>query len=364
MIPRSFLIAAIIAGAAVAYMAGSPVKTARTGDDVAAAPPPPTANAEKERPRVQIRPSHAADHTDHVTVQGRTEPWRAVVVKAKIGGRVAAIPVTKGQAVTQGTLLVKLDDEDRPARLQSARAAVQHRRDAYQAAQKLARNNFRSSINVAESLAALRAAEAEQALIEQQIADSRITAPFSGVLEALPVEVGDYLAPGTAVATVVELDPLKVVGHVTERQVGRLSTDQPAEVTLVNGARRQAVITFVAREADPNTRTYRVEARLGNPDQTLPAGMTAQLSIPLTAVSAHALSPAYLALNDTGRIGVKVLDDQDRVVFQPVRVLAQDKDQVWVAGLPAEIRLITVGAGYVSEGEKVIARPMAGEPAP
>ena len=68
---------------------------------------------------------------------------------------------------------------------------------------------------------------------------------------------------------------------------------------------------------------------------------------------AHLISPAVLTLDDAGAVGVKVVDSEDRVRFHAVNIIADTSEGVWLAGLPAKIRLITVGQEYVRDGQLV-----------
>src|SRR5699024_4893068 len=109
------------------------------------------------------------------------------------------------------------------------------------------------------------------------------------------------------------------------------------------------------RTADPDTRTFRVEVAIPNPDSSLMAGMTAELRLPLRKVQAHLISPAILVLSDEGPVGVRTVNDQGVVEFHAVDILEQRPEGVWDDGLPDEVRLITVGQEYVQDGQEVTA---------
>jgi multidrug efflux system membrane fusion protein len=85
--------------------------------------------------------------------------------------------------------------------------------------------------------------------------------------------------------------------------------------------------------------------------------MTAEIALPLSTVPAHLVTPAILTLSDSGVIGIKAVDAANKVVFHPVQIVDTDQDGVWVAGLPREVTLITVGQEYVGIGETV--RPVS-----
>ena len=158
---------------------------------------------------------------------------------------------------------------------------------------------------------------------------------------------------GDPVATVVATQPILASGPASENEYGELAIGMPGEVRLSDGHQLQGHISYLAASADPNTRTYTVELTIDNDNQRLALGMTAEISIPLGRVEAHRLPPSMLSLNDAGVIGVKSVDDQGIVHFHPVDILKAEQDGFWLSGIPASVRLITVGQGFVRAGDHV-----------
>jgi multidrug efflux system membrane fusion protein len=100
-----------------------------------------------------------------------------------------------------------------------------------------------------------------------------------------------------------------------------------------------------------------VELALDNADGALASGVTAELRIPVGTVLAHKVSPAVLTLDDDGTLGVKVVNERGAVEFYPADVAVSTSDGVWLAGLPDNANVITVGQGFVRAGEQVAAVP-------
>ncbi|MEZ5559037.1 MAG: hypothetical protein R3E86_10940 [Pseudomonadales bacterium] len=94
-------------------------------------------------------------------------------------------------------------------------------------------------------------------------------------------------------------------------------------------------------------------AQVPNPDYALRSGITAELQIAVHEVMAQKVSPALFALDDAGQIGVRVVNDANRVEYYPVQILRDDVDGVWVTGLPDPATLITVGQGWWWRGREV-----------
>jgi multidrug efflux system membrane fusion protein len=306
--------------------------------------------------RVRVRIMEARPVTRDVVIYGKTEAARGVTLRAEIDGRVVAIGAKRGARVREGDTIVRLDVRDREARLQQARALVDQRDIQFDAAKRLKSKNFQSKSHVAEALANLEAARAAVTRVEVEIANSVLVAPFDGVLHTRPVEIGDFIAEGKEVARIIELDPILVTGDVTQRELDHLEVGARGGAKLITGEELEGVVRYVASEADEATRTYRVELEIDNADQSVVSGTTAEMRIPAETVLAHYISPALLSLNSQDQIGVKSVDDDGKVVFHPVDIVRTGIDGAWVTGLPERVRVITVGQGFVREGDKVEAQ--------
>jgi len=361
---RSYLIALIVAVAAALWLASPVVERlvrpsvddAAQGESTASAPAA-RAGDEAEPIRVRVRRSVATPHVDHLILTGRTEPARQATLRAETAGRIVAVEARKGAMVEQDEVIVRLDPADREASLAEATALLEQRRIEYDAARKLTDKGFQSQTRLAEARADLEAAQAQQQRIALDIERTEIRAPFDGVLQARSVEIGDYVGIGDPVATFVDLDPLLAVAEVSEREISGVDRNAQATVRLVSGERISGPLRYVSSVGAEGTRTFRIEVELPNPDSGLPAGMTAEVRLPVRTVPAHAMSAAVLTLDDEGIVGVKAVDADDVVRFHPVEVVADGANGLWVAGLPAELRLITVGQEFVLPGQKVVPVP-------
>jgi multidrug efflux system membrane fusion protein len=167
------------------------------------------------------------------------------------------------------------------------------------------------------------------------------------------VEIGDYVNPGQGCATIVDLNPMLMVGRVAEKDVVDVRLGELAIGNLADGQTVQGPVTFVGQQSDPQTRTYAVEIQLDNADSALRSGITAEIKIPVERVLAQKISPALFALDDRGDIGVRILDANNIVHFHNVDIISEDPDGVWVTGLPNETAVITVGQEMVVAGERV-----------
>ncbi len=354
---RSVLYAALIALAAVAWVASgnlpewmaSASNEARRGAEAT----PATEKADRPLPAVRVMRSTARERRREVLVYGHTEAIRKVDIKAETPGRVVALPAPKGARVKKGQIIARLAIDEREAMLREAEALVRQREIEYSAAKRLRAKGFRAETTFAATRASLDAARAQVTRIKIDIAKTRVRAPFDGVIEAQPAELGAYLKVGEVVAHLIDQDPYLVIGYLSENDIAGLAPGATASAVLVTGERLEGRIRFIAAVADPATRTFRIELEVANPEGRLRDGITAELKLPLGVLRAHRLSPALLVLNDEGSIGVRAIGEDDRVVFHAVSVLGDDAEGVWVAGLPESVDIIAVGQGYVRAGQVV-----------
>jgi multidrug efflux system membrane fusion protein len=242
---------------------------------------------------------------------------------------------------------------DRDARLEESEALIVQMRLQYEAAERLRGQQFISEAQIAEAKARLVGAEAARKRVLDEIGYTKVTAPFAAVVQDRSVEVGDYVKSGDSIARLVDTDPMIIVGEVNEREIHELQVGGSGSAKLVNGSIVSGTIRYLSPLADDNTRTFRIELAVPNPDGALRAGMTAELRVSADQIVAHSLSAALLALADDGTVGVKAVDDDNRVRFHPVEIAGSSPEGILVTGLPGELRIISVGQGFVTEGRKV-----------
>lgn len=379
--------------------------------ETASQEPAPAAEAASEEAddgviRVMAKRSVAREIGTQVRLRGETEAARQVSVVAEVSGKIVSPPIRKGSFVQEGQLLCSVDAgtsrsnlaeaearlaesvarrpeaeariPEAQARLAEAQSRLTEARINATAAQRLSQDGFASQTRVANTEALVQSAQAAistaeagvkaaeagldslQANIESadaavaraqtEIDRLDISAPFPGVLETDTAELGSLLQPGALCATVIQLDPIKVVGFVPENDVNRVEVGALAGARFNQGPDVQARVTFLSRSADPTTRTFRVELTVPNPDLSIRDGQTAEILIQSQGVQAHVLAASSLTLNDEGTLGVRTIDEHALARFMPVTVLRDAPEGVYVTGLPDQVDVITVGQEFVTDG--------------
>lgn len=361
----SVLLAVAIAGGVAAWVFADKLPFVNAGDAPAADAPAASETA-AHRATTAVAPvsvvairSVAQPLSNQATLRGRTEAARKVEIRAETAGLVASQPKRKGEHVRAGDVLCEIERGGRASELQEAKAKLAKAEQDANASSQLRRRGFSSGSDVAGDQAALETARAQIARIELDIQRTMMVAPFDGVLESDAAELGSLLSAGALCATVITLDPIKIVGFAPERLVDQIQPGLEAQARLVTGFSLPATVAFVARSADPETRTFRVEATAPNADERLRDGMTAELVLPLAEGMAHRLPASALTLDDAGRLGVRVAAEKASsptgyvARFQPVTLLRDGADGVFVSGPPAEAAIIVVGQEFVTDGSAV-----------
>ncbi|WP_281856743.1 efflux RND transporter periplasmic adaptor subunit [Litoreibacter halocynthiae] len=327
-----------------------------------------------------------------VLLRGRTEAARQVDVRAETSGLVNSEPLRKGSYVEAGQLLCEIAPGTRQSalaeaearlpeaksrlpeaegRVLEAEARLKEARINDNAAKQLSADGFASDIRVAGTQASVQsalaavetaragvesaragilAAEAAIASAKNEIGRLQITAPFAGLLETDTAELGALMQPGGLCATIIQLNPIKLVAFVPETEVAKVAVGARAGGRTTANQTVEGRVTFMSRSSDPETRTFRVEITVDNDDLQLRDGQTAEILIGAAGEKAHLLPASALTLNDVGTLGVQVATEDNEAAFMPVSILRDTADGMWVAGLPEDVAVIVVGQEYVTDG--------------
>lgn len=350
----SWIIAAVIAIGSALWIATGQVEELRVNE---APSGPDRSKPIVDQSSVRIATTVAEPWINTLSLQGRTISDRHVTVRAETSGRVEQILVERGTRVAEGQELLRLAVNEREARLTEARALLRQRELEHAAAEQLNERGYRADTAMAEAEAALTAARAAVRVAEIELGHTAVKAPFSGIVDDRWVEIGDYVQKGSDLAELVDLDPLRVRGELSERQCGRVREGAAAQVRFLDGRMVEGRVVYIGTVANSTTRTVPIDVEIANADFGIIEGVTAELILPLSPVMAHRISPAFLSLADDGQLGVKAVDRHNRVVFHPVDILGDTAEGIWLAGLPDILRVITVGHQFVVPGQAV--RPVS-----
>ncbi|WP_438997156.1 efflux RND transporter periplasmic adaptor subunit [Candidatus Puniceispirillum sp.] len=348
--------------------------------------------------------------TRTVRANGVSEAAFDVTVSSKIDGNIIDIPATEGSEIKLGDVLIVLDKGTLPEQIAAAKAELNAAEKSYDAAQKqskgtleeelaaaranlvvtekrlaianeLAKDNFtaplelaqlkadyqnarvqlakietaqnyQSELEVAQNMARVEAARASLATLENQLEDSTITSPVSGLLETLHVEKGERMKRDAMAATILGMDTLSVIVAVPQNDIAQISVGDMVDVNIAGAGTNKGKVTKIASRSNPTTRTFDVEVSLQNKDRKLRGGVTVEASIDVGVIAAFGISPAHLSVSTNGTLFAKVSID-GVVQTIDVEMVSSGDEKVFVSGLPDGATVLTVGQAFVEVGDKV-----------
>jgi len=256
---------------------------------------------------VTVLNSNALEKAKQIKVSGTTEADKLIKIRAEASGTVVSRPVKQGQFVKKDQLICQLYNAGRTSY-------------------------------------------------------PKVKAPFDGYLETFSVKEGDYLNTGAVCATIIDPDPMRLIGEVSEKEINFVKVGAKAVAELISGKKVEGVVSFVSTSANKGTRTFRVEIDVKNSDRSIRDGVSAQIAIEGDTILAHKISPSILMLGEAGELGIRTVNEDDQVEFKKIEILEDSMEGIWITGLPKNTRIITVGQEYVFQGQTVNVKEISESP--
>lgn len=235
-------------------------------------------------------------------------------VTTEAGGVVRSIEFDAGQPVAAGAVLVRLNTANEEATLKALQASAQLARVQADRWQKLSRDQLVSKDDAQQKITGAATAQAQVEAQRALVAQKTIRAPFSGVLGIRKVNLGQYVAPGAAVVSLQQLDPIYLDFSLPEQEIGKMvvGTRIRASVDALPGQVFEGEVTAIEPQVDASTRNFKVQATLPNPDRAVRPGGFAKVGfdlggardvvvIPQTAVSFNPYGNAVFVVSKVKR---------------------------------------------------------------
>ncbi len=332
----------------------------------------PEDDAPRERPAVTVDVEEVLtlDLEEAVRGFGSLRAMERVVLRPEVAARVRAVHFQEGSEVEDGKLLFELDaeklEQQRAARAAALRSATVRLTDAnrqLQRQEELRRRDLSSEEALDQARAEQEGAEAERdrlqaelALIEAQLADTRIHAPFAGAVSERLVDRGAYVAVGEALATLYQVAPLEASLNLPERYLGRLAAGQRVTLRTVAdpGASFEGEITFLSPAVDEASRTLLVKAQVPNDDRALRPGSFVSADVTLARREQRPVISAESLVATREGYMVYVVEN-DRAVAREIETGLRQGDVVEVvSGVEPGERVVRQGHQRLDDGQRVI----------
>ena len=266
---------------------------------------------EKKLFNVQVVESLATTINDSIDFSSTTEASRRIEIKSEVMTTVDQVMIKAGTLVKKGQHIIKLDDFDTNKELFDI--------------DLLSQNEF------------------------NKVA---LFAPFNGILLDGHKIGGELVMPGEKVYELIDLSSLKIFGYINENEILSISLNNEVSISIL-GEEIEGKIDYISPISDPNTKTFEIVVKVDNKNYRYKDGLSSMISIKKGEVLAHKISPSILALGNDGALGVKVINDESKVMFKEIQVIEDTSEYMLVTGLNEKEQLIIVGQQYVSAGEEV-----------
>ncbi len=316
------------------------------------------AQGSQEPPPISVTVARAepAEWQRRVKAIGTLVAFQGVDITTEVSGIVKSIEFKSGDEVAAGALLVALDASTERANLESARAQFDSDNSQYQRLLKLKDQSFVTKNDIDTQASLVDISRARVAVAETALAKKRIYAPFSGKLGISQVDIGEYIAPGQKIVTLLSLDRLYLDFTLPESNFNDLAPDQPIAFRVRPYPSRE----FEARvetwnpELDADTRNILVRASVDNGERLLAPGMFADmelesrrtlpvLTVPETAIFYNIYGEAVYILETSPDADPAAPPDY-RLAARQVRVVYRDDGVAGIVeGLAAGDQVVTSG---------------------
>ncbi len=242
---------------------------------------------------VEAEVARRMDWQSRLPAIGTLKASQGIDLSVEIAGTITDVQFQSGEKVSKGQAIVLLDSEMEQASLVSAEADLSLARLEFQRARSLLDRQAISRSEYDRLNAQSQKAEASVAQLRASLAKKRILAPFSGTIGIRQVDVGDYIAAGTPIATLQDLSTLYVDFFLAEQHVPLLALGQKVQlrVAAYPDERFEGVISALNPKVETTTRNVQVRAELANPDGRLLPGMFADLQVLLPTENAQVVVP-------------------------------------------------------------------------
>jgi membrane fusion protein, multidrug efflux system len=309
---------------------------------------------------VETAPITTQRFEEEIRLTSVATPNQDVMIEAEETGTIREIYFDRGDRISAGEPIAKIDDRILQTEVAQARATAELAEQTWQRRKRLwEEDQVGSELAYLEARFTAEETAATLAGLEERLARTVIRAPFSGVLDERHIDVGTSVGPGKTIARLVSLNPIKVFAGVPERYAADIAVGDAAQMTFqaLGGELYNARIRYVGSTINPQNRTFPIEVQVPNPDGAIKPQMVANMAVTRREVDDAIVVPqdalvrvedGYVAFVAVERSGTMVAESRDVVLGPSRRNLVVIEEGV----VPGE-QLIVVGQKSVADGDRI-----------
>ena len=310
--------------------------------DTATAGPPPA--AAQRAISVEATVVTASTLLDRIKTTGTLRANEEVTLQSEAAGKITNIYFEEGQRVRQGALLVKINDSELQARLRRAEYQLTLAENREQREKQILDGGGISLEDYEATQNEVNVLRADVDLIKAQIEKTRVRAPFAGTIGLRQVSLGSNIATTTVIASIQDVDPIKVDFSIPERYAQRVSVGDEI-VFNVEGfdAPQRGVIYAAEPSIDEDTRTLLIRARSANTDERLRPGAFADIDLIFDEIDDALTVPAIAIMPELGGKKVYVIQNGKAVPRDVETGIRTDEYVQVTSGLSPQDTVIVTG---------------------
>ncbi len=313
---------------------------------------------------VQVQPVTPQTLRHYLTLQGTVDSDKNIAVSPKMPGTVTAVYVKEGDAVRAGQVMAVIDDAVMRQNVAELKTGLELATTVYEKQKNLWDQKIGSEIQYLQTKNNKESLERRLATLNEQLAQTRVTAPISGTVDAVGLRVGEPANPGTTTIRVVNLSDMKVLAKVADTYINTVRKGDEALVELNSGKKMTGKVSFVGKVVNPQTRTFDVEIALPNKGGLLKPNMLANISInDQTKENALVVNQNLIQRTESGDVVyvAKVNGNQTTAQLRKIKTgISYNGEVVVTEGLQPGDQLITVGYQDLVDGQPLkISDPIA-----
>lgn len=291
------------------------------------------------------------------TAQGNFAPVQSLTLLAETQGQILSVSKRKGDKVRAGELLAQVESNTMAADLATAQTNAEKAKRDLERFENLAAGDAITKRQLEDARLAVKSTQAQLVAARQRLNKTRITAPISGEINEIYIEVGAFLNPGARLYDIVNVDKLKLKVKVSESEVLLIEKGAKVKVRADAGAGQEyeGTVTAIAAQADP-TLKFDVEVEVQNAaNNNLRAGMYGTAFFAVADQRDALLLPRQAIVGSIQDPSVYVVQDQ-KAYLRKVKVGTVTQDQVEILeGVQPGEKIVQSGQINLREGIKVTA---------
>ena len=295
-----------------------------------------------------VKPS-TLDQT--ISISGTLKPFEETVLMPDIAGRIVQINLLEGKFVKQGTLLVKLFDDDLQAQLQKLQTQLQIAEQTQKRQSELIKVEGISQSDFDQSVLQVSSIKGDIEVLKAQIRKTEIHAPFDGVIGLRNVSLGAIVTPATSLATIRQLNQLKLDFSVPEKYSREIKQGTKIKFTVQGDDKKYDAMVIASEEGiDASSRNMKVRAIINLNTTSLMPGAFANVELHLKE-NKNALMVPTQAIIPQERNKKVIITKDGKAKFAIVKTgVRQDSNIEILSGIEAGDTVVITGILFIKPG--------------